>query len=61
MDKDFNFGTSVETLTTIITALDQIQQALKKQRAEHQQALKAQHAAELAAAAAHAAAVGGPK
>jgi hypothetical protein len=56
MAKDYNFGTSVDTLTTIITALDQIQTALKKQRAEHIEALKEVHAQELAQAAAAAAA-----
>ena len=52
MAKDFNFGTSVDTLATIITALDSITTALKKQRAEHLQALKEQHADELGKASA---------
>ena len=52
MAKDFNFGTSVETLTTIITAIDTVQTALKKQRAEHIEALREQHAEGMAKAAA---------
>jgi len=52
MAKDYNFGTSVGTLTTIITALDSIQTALKKQLAEHKEALKEQHEDDLTKAAA---------
>jgi hypothetical protein len=43
MSKDYNFGTSVDALNTIITALDTIKIALSRQRDEHKQALREQH------------------